>query len=52
MDRETNLADQLGRFGMAIAVIALCAGCLYQFSGFASYTAPGKPGVVFHYGNN
>jgi hypothetical protein len=51
MDRETNLADQLGRFGMALVVIALCAGCLYQFSGFASYAGPGKQGVVFRYGN-
>jgi hypothetical protein len=45
------MADQLTRFGMALVVIALAASCLYQFSGFASYSAPGKPGVVFHYGN-
>jgi hypothetical protein len=50
MDRGTDFADQLGRFCMAIAIIALCAGCLYQFSGFASYAGPGTPGVVFHYG--
>ncbi len=49
MDRETNIADQLTRFGMALAVVGLCAACLYQFSGFANYSAPGKPGVVFHY---
>jgi len=36
---------------MAIAVIALCAGCLYQFSEFKSYAGLGKPGVVFRYGN-
>jgi len=50
MDHEPGMAEQLGRFGMALAVIALCAGCLYQFSGFASFVAPGTPGVVFHYG--
>jgi hypothetical protein len=50
MDRETDMVGQLGRFGMAIAVVALCATCLYQFSGFASYVVPGTPGVVFHYG--
>jgi len=51
MDRETNLVDQLGRFGMALVVLALCVGCLYQFSGFASYSSPGKSVIVFHYGN-
>jgi hypothetical protein len=51
MDRETNFADQLGRFGMALAIVALCATCLYQFSGFASYAEPGTPGIIFHYGN-
>jgi hypothetical protein len=50
MNRET-MADQLGRFGMALAVIALAATCLYQFSGFASYVSPGTPGVVFHSAN-
>jgi len=45
------MAEQLGRFGMAITVLALCAACLYQVSGFASYAKPGTPGVVFRYGN-
>ena len=31
-----DIADQLGRFGMAIAVIALIATGLYQFSGSIS----------------
>jgi hypothetical protein len=51
MDHEPSMAEQLGRFGMVLVFLALCAGCLYQFSGFASYSSPGKPGVVFHYGN-
>jgi hypothetical protein len=42
------MADQLGRFSIAMAVIALFATGLYQFSGFASYKAPGTPGIVFH----
>ena len=42
------MADQLGRFSVAVAVIALFATGLYQFSGFANYKAPGTPGVVFH----
>jgi hypothetical protein len=50
MDRKAHIVDQLARFGMALVVVGLCATCLYQFSGFASYAGPGTPGVVFHYG--
>jgi hypothetical protein len=45
------MADQLGRFGMAIAVIALIASGLYQFGGYASVEQPGARVVVFHPSN-
>ncbi len=41
------MADQLGRFGMAIAVIVLIASGLYQFSGSVSVDT-GARGVTFH----
>ncbi len=41
------MADQLGRFGMAIAVIALIASGLYQFSGSVSVTT-GARGIIVH----
>jgi hypothetical protein len=46
-DGGTAMADQLGRFGMAIAVIALIASGLYQFSGSVS-VATSPQGVAFH----
>ena len=42
------MADQLGRFGMAIAVIALIATGLYQFSGHVSIVETRSQGIVFH----
>ncbi len=41
------MAHQLGRFSMAIAVIALVATGLYQFSGAVSVDT-GAHGVFFH----
>ena len=42
------MADQLGRFGMAIAVIALIETGLYQFSGSISVVETRAQGIVFH----
>jgi type IV secretory pathway VirB2 component (pilin) len=42
------MTDQLGRFGMAIAVIALIATGLYQFSGSISVVETGTRVVVIH----
>ncbi len=41
------MTDQLGRFGMAIAVIALIASGLYQLGGSVSI-ATSPQGVAFH----
>jgi type IV secretory pathway VirB2 component (pilin) len=42
------MTDQLGRFGMAIAVISLIATGLYQFSGSVSVVETGTRVVVIH----
>ncbi|HZL62853.1 MAG TPA: hypothetical protein VFC32_11205 [Pseudolabrys sp.] len=43
------MTDQLGRFGMAIAVIALIATGLYQFSGSVSVVETTRSqSIVFH----
>ena len=42
------MADQLGRFGIAIAVIALIATGLYQFSGSVSVVETSNRVIVFH----
>jgi hypothetical protein len=42
------MADQLGRFGMAVTLIALIATCLYQFSGSVSLVEPGTVRSVFY----
>ena len=42
------MADQLGRFGMAIAVIARVATGLYQFSGRVSVVETRTTAIVFH----
>jgi hypothetical protein len=39
--RNREMADRLGRFGMAVTVIALIATGLYQFSGRVSIVEPG-----------
>jgi hypothetical protein len=42
------MADQLGRFGMAVTLIALIATGLYQFSGSVSLVGPGTVRSVFY----
>ena len=42
------MADQLGRIGMAVTLIALIATGLYQFSGSVSVVETRTQGIVFH----
>jgi hypothetical protein len=41
------MADQLGRFGIAIAVVTLIATGLYQFSGL-NVVESSSSGIVLH----
>ena len=43
------MADQLGRIGMAVTLIALIATGLYQFSGSVSFVEPGTVHSVFYF---